>query len=124
MNIIYDLKEISSPLKNPVLTIGNFDGVHRGHLALFDKVKERLFKLADHLRNGLKEKGYRLASEGFSGHSSAIVVCEKPGLNVGEAMAKLKNNGVIAAERLGRIRFSPHIYISPEQIEKVVQMMD
>ena len=41
MNIIYDLKEISSPLKNPVLTIGNFDGVHRGHLALFDKVKER-----------------------------------------------------------------------------------
>ena len=41
MNIIYDLKELEKPLKNPVLTIGNFDGVHKGHLALFEKVKER-----------------------------------------------------------------------------------
>jgi len=41
MKIIYDLKELDKPLENPVLTIGNFDGVHKGHLALFDKVKER-----------------------------------------------------------------------------------
>ena len=41
MNIIHDLKELEEPLENPVLTIGNFDGVHRGHLALFEKIKER-----------------------------------------------------------------------------------
>ncbi len=41
MTVIYDLEQLKKPLKNPVLTIGNFDGVHRGHLALFDKVKER-----------------------------------------------------------------------------------
>ena len=40
MTVISDLGELEKPLKNPVLTIGNFDGVHRGHLALFDKVKE------------------------------------------------------------------------------------
>ncbi|MBN2419345.1 MAG: bifunctional riboflavin kinase/FAD synthetase [Deltaproteobacteria bacterium] len=40
MSIITDLNELKKPLKNPVLTIGNFDGVHRGHLALFDRVKE------------------------------------------------------------------------------------
>jgi riboflavin kinase/FMN adenylyltransferase len=39
MNIIRDLNELSKPLRNPVLTIGNFDGVHRGHLALFEKIK-------------------------------------------------------------------------------------
>jgi riboflavin kinase/FMN adenylyltransferase len=41
MTIIYDLAEINRSLKNPVLTIGNFDGVHRGHLALFELVKQR-----------------------------------------------------------------------------------
>jgi riboflavin kinase/FMN adenylyltransferase len=40
MSIIKDLSELKSPLQNPVLTIGNFDGVHKGHLALFEKVKQ------------------------------------------------------------------------------------
>ena len=39
--IIHDLAELQSPLRKPVLTIGNFDGVHRGHLALFERVKIR-----------------------------------------------------------------------------------
>jgi riboflavin kinase/FMN adenylyltransferase len=41
MNVICNLEDLRRPLKNPVLSIGNFDGVHRGHLALFEKVKER-----------------------------------------------------------------------------------
>jgi riboflavin kinase / FMN adenylyltransferase len=41
MAVICDLGNLRHPLRNPVLTIGNFDGVHKGHLALFDMVKER-----------------------------------------------------------------------------------
>ena len=41
MIIYHDLAEISEPLRRPVITIGNFDGVHLGHQTLFQKVKER-----------------------------------------------------------------------------------
>ena len=41
MKLIKDLSEVATPLKNPVVTIGNFDGVHIGHQALFRQVIEK-----------------------------------------------------------------------------------
>ncbi len=41
MRIITSLDEIEAPFLNAVVTVGNFDGVHLGHQALMQKVKER-----------------------------------------------------------------------------------
>ncbi|MBU2547905.1 MAG: riboflavin biosynthesis protein RibF, partial [Proteobacteria bacterium] len=41
MPVIRALDDIKAPYPNPVLTIGNFDGVHLGHQALFNLVKDR-----------------------------------------------------------------------------------
>lgn len=40
MKIIDRLENITQPFKNAVITIGNFDGVHIGHQALFHEVVE------------------------------------------------------------------------------------
>ena len=40
MEVFVGIDNVERSLRNPVLTIGNFDGVHRGHQALFAKVKE------------------------------------------------------------------------------------
>jgi riboflavin kinase/FMN adenylyltransferase len=45
MKLIEDLKKITSPYQNAVITIGNFDGVHIGHQALFHMVIEKANKL-------------------------------------------------------------------------------
>lgn len=41
MEIINKEKNFSRPFKKPVLTIGNFDGVHLGHQHIFRQVKEK-----------------------------------------------------------------------------------
>ncbi|MCX8116301.1 MAG: bifunctional riboflavin kinase/FAD synthetase [Desulfobacterota bacterium] len=39
MEIIRGIDNLRKPLKNPVVTLGNFDGVHLGHQRIFEKVK-------------------------------------------------------------------------------------
>jgi riboflavin kinase / FMN adenylyltransferase len=41
MRIVRGLKSFTEQLPNPVLTLGNFDGVHLGHQAIFRKVVAR-----------------------------------------------------------------------------------
>ena len=45
MRIVRGLKNFTERLPNPVLTLGNFDGVHLGHQAIFKKVVERAREL-------------------------------------------------------------------------------
>lgn len=45
MEVFVGVEHLSRFIRNPVITIGNFDGVHRGHQALFERVKEWAAKL-------------------------------------------------------------------------------
>src|SRR5512134_170124 len=45
MRIVRGLKKFTERLPSPVLTLGNFDGVHLGHQAIFRKVVSRAREL-------------------------------------------------------------------------------
>jgi len=40
MEVINGIENISRSFRNPVLTVGNFDGVHLGHRGIFQRVKD------------------------------------------------------------------------------------
>lgn len=45
MEIIQGLENIKRSFKRPVVTIGNFDGVHLGHQRIFERVKQESLRL-------------------------------------------------------------------------------
>ena len=44
MEIINGIENLKRSFKNPVVTLGNFDGVHLGHQKIFQRVKEEALK--------------------------------------------------------------------------------
>ncbi|GBC61482.1 aminotransferase class V-fold PLP-dependent enzy me [Desulfonema ishimotonii] len=89
----------------------------------FDAVRERIFELSDYLAQRLRKIGFQVCSDQFPGHPTGIVACEKPGVSSALLLERLKADGVIAAERLGRIRFSPHIYLDTWQLDRAARIL-
>lgn len=67
MEIAYSLSELETSAQSYVLTIGNFDGVHRGHKAVLAGLKETA---ARHQA--------RIAVLTFSNHPSMVLTPERP----------------------------------------------
>jgi len=89
----------------------------------FVSVRGRIFELSARLSKGLTKIGFNVFSNQFPAYQTGIVVCEKPGVNPDVIMTHLKRNKIMAAKRLGRVRLSPHVYNSTEQIDEVIGVL-
>jgi selenocysteine lyase/cysteine desulfurase len=79
--------------------------------------------LADRLLAGAIQKGYQLLGDRSPENGAGIIAVQKPGMDSRQVVNELKKKGVIAAPRQGWVRFSPHFYISPEDLDRVIEAL-
>jgi cysteine desulfurase / selenocysteine lyase len=88
-----------------------------------DHTAAAVLQLTDRLAMGAMNKGYQLLGDRTSENAAGIIAIQKPGLDSRKTVHDLKQHGIIAAPRQGWIRLSPHFYISPEEIDRVIEAL-
>jgi selenocysteine lyase/cysteine desulfurase len=76
--------------------------------------------LTGRLAEGARHKGYQVLGDRTAETGSGIIALQKPNMDSRYLVRDLKDRGIIAAARQGWMRFSPHFYISPEDIDRVI----
>lgn len=76
--------------------------------------------LGDRIARGVQAKGYELLEPRTPRTGAGIVSFRKPEYDAAEIVRRLRAEGIIAAPRAGWVRTSPHFYIAPEEIDRMV----
>jgi cysteine desulfurase/selenocysteine lyase len=79
--------------------------------------------LADRVERGVREKGYEVMIPRTPKTASGIVSFRHPSTECRAIVSHLKRNRIIAAPRQGWVRMSPHFYISPDEIDQVIETL-
>jgi cysteine desulfurase/selenocysteine lyase len=79
--------------------------------------------LGDRIAAGVQSKGYELFLERTPQNAAGIVTFRKPGLDATETVRLLRRQKIVTAARAGWVRTSPHFYISPEEIDRLIDAL-
>jgi cysteine desulfurase / selenocysteine lyase len=88
-----------------------------------ERIGEAVGFVADRLAEGVEAKGYELMERRTKETGAGIVSFRKAGWEAGELVGRLRAAGIATAARNGWVRASPHFYVSPEEIGRVVETL-
>ena len=88
-----------------------------------DRIASHVQALGDQVAAGAAAKGYEVLGARTPATGAGIVSFRKPGLDARWVVSQLKSQGFIAAPRQGWIRVSPHFYISPNDIARLLDAL-
>ena len=77
--------------------------------------------LGDRIAAGVQAKGYELLGTRTPDTGAGIVSFRKDGVEARDIVRKLTAAGISAAPRAGWVRTSPHFYIRPEEIDRMLE---
>ena len=85
-----------------------------------EPIARQVQALGDQIAEGVASQGYEVLGSRTPATGAGIVSFRKPGLDARQVVSHLKSLGIIAAPRQGWIRASPHFYISPQDVDKLI----
>jgi len=89
-----------------------------------ERIAAHLSELTDHLCERLASRGYEIISSRRAGEKSQIVCLQpKEGWTPMSLYAHLKKRDIIVAPRGDRLRISPHLYNTTEDIEALIDAL-
>jgi selenocysteine lyase/cysteine desulfurase len=80
-------------------------------------------KLGDRLADGARRKGYEILGSRTPENGAGIVSIRQPASDCRMIVSQLRDRGILAAPRQGWVRMSPHFYVSPEEIDRVIDLL-
>ena len=88
-----------------------------------DNIAPAVQALADRAAEGARSKGYELLDQRTPATGAGIVSFRKKGVDARYLYRDLKDKGFLAAPRQGWLRVAPHFYITPEEIDRLVDAL-
>jgi selenocysteine lyase/cysteine desulfurase len=88
-----------------------------------DRIAPQVQALGDQIAAGVLAKGYEVLGTRTPATGAGIVSFRKEGLDSRHLVSRLKDEGIIAAPRQGWVRASPHFYISPGDIDRLIDAL-
>jgi selenocysteine lyase/cysteine desulfurase len=72
---------------------------------------------------GVQAKGYEILGTRTPETGAGIVSFRKPGMDTAAVMRVLREHRIVVAPRAGWIRTSPHFYITPAEIDRMIEVL-
>jgi selenocysteine lyase/cysteine desulfurase len=85
-------------------------------------LQARVFELTDYLSDRAERAGLSVFSSRRVEDKSGIVSLTLPG-DPREAVRRCRAAGVVVSQRAGRVRASPHAYNTPEEIDRLLEVL-
>ncbi|MFN7924549.1 MAG: aminotransferase class V-fold PLP-dependent enzyme [Bryobacteraceae bacterium] len=88
-----------------------------------EQIRPAVLALSERMEAGVRAKGCEVLGTGSDAHRSGIVSFRKEGIDSRMIVKKLRENGIVAAPRQGWVRASPHFYIAPAEIDRMLELI-
>ncbi len=88
-----------------------------------EKIQSYDLALARGLVEGLAELGAEFVTPSVDDLKSSIVTVRLPGYDQGHIARRLNDAGVVVSPRIGAVRFSPHLYNTPDDLDRALRTL-